>query len=127
MKIERGSFSVGGNGVTTCILNDATLQVEEVEFFLASNGSSDTDNHLCLGFMSATQQQAISTFSDTTGEKSSVSNTKCIAHNTRSGGTITEIITANKPTNPFANVGEFDINFTANNSGYPIYFIARGN
>lgn len=126
MKRERGSFSIGSTGLKTIVLNDATLQVEEVEFFVGCISTSDTDNHTCLGYINATQQQALSTFSDTTGEKTALVNNKCIAHNTRSGGTITEIITATLPANPFATVGEFNINFSAVNSSYPIFFIARG-
>lgn len=126
-KIERGSFSQGSNTTATIVLSDSSLVIQEVSFFVRSAGSSDTVNHTSDGFMTATQQQALSTFTDSTGSKSSVSNTKCIAHNARVGGVITEVITANRPANPFATAGQFNITFTANSASYTIYFIARGN
>lgn len=125
-KVERGSFSQGSNTTVTILLNDATMVPREITFFVGSAGTSDTDNHTCDGFMTSTQQQARSTYSDTTGEKTAIVNNKCIAHNTRSGGVITEIITANKPASPFATAGQFDVTFMANNVSYIIFFIARG-
>ncbi len=125
-KVERGSFSNASNSTITILLADSSMVPREITFFVGSTGTSDTDNHTCDGFMTSTQQQARGTFSDTTGEKTSIVNNKCISHNTRSGGVITEVITATKPASPFATAGQFDITFSASNVSYIIFFIARG-
>lgn len=125
-KVERGSFSNASNSTITILLADSSMVPREITFFTGSHGTSDTVNHSSDGFMTATQQQARSNFSDTTGPKSSIVNNKCIAHNSRVAGTITEIITATKPANPFATAGQFDVTFSASNATPTIFFIARG-
>lgn len=123
MTVERGSFSTASTGNLTVLFANSGLTAEEIEFSVGPSGSSDTDNHICLGYMNGSQQTALSTFSDTTGEKTAQVNNKCISHYTRSGGTITEIIAATRVS--IATAGEFTINFSAANVNYTIYFRAR--
>lgn len=125
-KVERGSFSHGSANTATILLADSSFVIQEISFFTRSAGATDTVNHDCDGFMTATQQQALSNFSDSTGHKSAVSNSKCISHYSRVSGTITEVINAVRPANPFATAGQFDVTFNTATAGTTIYFIARG-
>lgn len=123
MKCERGSFSIATSGNITVIFNDPTLQADEIEFSIASSGTSEAICHVSDCFMTPTQQCARSTYYDASGGRTTQVNNKCATHIARVSGTLTEVITATKVS--LATVGEFTINATAFNSAYTVYFRAR--
>lgn len=122
-KIERGSFTPGGTGNTTVLFSDSTLTADEIELFMGPAGSSDSDNHICLGYMTPTQQSALSTYSDTTGEKTEQVNNKCMKHYARVSGSISVVMEATRQS--MATAGEFTINISTWTTGYTIYFRAK--
>jgi hypothetical protein len=122
--IESGTFTLSGAvpATKTIVLNTAGMTPDLIVFFVSSLGASDTDNHMNIGFLHGGGKGGASVFSDTTGEKSSQNTgSKVLSHNTRSAGTITEIITA---TAGALNLEEFDLTCTAVNSNYQIGFLA---
>ena len=121
VKIESGTFSKGSAGSSTVILNDTTLVADLIFFWVTSAGASDTVDHLGEGFMHALGQAAFTAFGDSTSSKSSADAGKCIEHNARISGTLTEIISASKTS---IGTGDFTLNFSAANSSYQIHFLA---
>lgn len=122
--IESGTFSLTTPvpATKTIILNTAGMTPDLIFFFISSAGATDSDAHMNIGFLHAGGFGGISFFSDTSGEKSAQFGTaKFMGHNTRSGGTITEIITC---TGGALNFEEFDLYCTAANGTYQISFLA---
>lgn len=62
--------------------------------FRVTGKSGDTVSHVSLGSTDGTNQNCGSTYMDTTGGASFDVNTKVVSHFERSGGTITEVLSA---------------------------------
>ena len=123
-KIERGSFTPSSTGNTTVFFADNTMVADEMEFSLAATTGSVGDLQSCDGFMTPTQQCAKSLFADSTaGERTEQTNSKCILHYAKVGGTPTKVAEATRV--DMATAGEFTINIGTWGANYQIFFIAR--
>ena len=123
MIVERGSFSVGSTGNITILFANPSLTATEIEFSLGPTGTSLSTATASDGYMNGTQQTSRSLYTDSTGSKVTQVNNKCITHQNRVSGAITEIITATRVS--LATAGEFTVNFSAVNVNYIIFFRAR--
>lgn len=90
MAYATGRFTLSTTGLSTFVLGFQPTWAT----FRVTGKAADTANHMSLGGTDGTNQNCGSTYMDTTGGASFDVNTKVVSHYERSGGTITEVLSA---------------------------------
>lgn len=86
-----GTTTFTGTGIKTISVG---FQPTWARFVVCSKTSSQNFSHMSIGETDGTTQWCASSFQDTTGGQSINTTSKVVSHHERSGGVITEVLSA---------------------------------